>query len=480
MATSISQTSNAAKTLAIQAAEVAEHFGMAQSAAEANSNAKVIQYSDIAQQSEQAQQPAKSDNRTCDATDSFTNLITAAITLGSGSRERSRQALQADYVAAHAYENAGDHKESYKAALEQQCADAKPKIDVTDRKTTPFHMIVKLTFTDVTKQFVSDKVHVLRVALAHDVKPDGFLQWLEDEKGERKIVVTYNRDGSLKSTGSSGSRKTSGTTQTDNTHERSAQIERARKQLAPVEVLSIDPTTVTQKLAAPETYSECAAIILHRHDGSIVIKALVQDSVASEEIYSAYFRANTDEIERSEICETIEKLLESDDDLNIGKIRKELGDEIADRINASWATDKQWNADVSETPAALQEYVSKLTTADRLRNVDGERAAESAYQGALEELEQTLDADPSLRQYLDRDWSDDISPDKESVPRLNNSKSMERKGTGPQIISKDQSLREALRAELDNLRGAHVTDTHRETARLANAMQLANRRRTLN
>jgi hypothetical protein len=80
---------------------------------------------------------------------------------------------------------------------------------------------------------------------------------------------------------------------------------------------------------------------------------------------------------------------------------------------------------MSETPAALQEYVKELRKADWLRNMHGESAAESAYQAALDELEQTLEADPSLRQYLDRDWSDDISPDKESVPRLNNSKSMD-------------------------------------------------------
>jgi hypothetical protein len=95
-------------------------------------------------------------------------------------------------------------------------------------------------------------------------------------------------------------------------------------------------TTVTQKLARPETDPECAAIILHRTDGSIVIKALVQDSAASEEIYSAYFRANAESIERAETCNKIKKLLETDGELNIGQIRSELGGEIADKIKGAW------------------------------------------------------------------------------------------------------------------------------------------------
>ncbi|MBC8733450.1 hypothetical protein [Paraburkholderia sp. UCT2] len=125
MTTANTQKSIASQNLAAHAAEAAKQLGLPQSPTDSNSQAEVIKFGDIAQQSNQAEQPAqsstastsenaKSEDRTCDATDGFARLVTAAITLGSGSREKSRQALHADYVAAHAYENAGDHKEAYK------------------------------------------------------------------------------------------------------------------------------------------------------------------------------------------------------------------------------------------------------------------------------------------------------------------------------------------------------------------------------
>jgi hypothetical protein len=487
MTASTSQTSTAAQNHAFHAPEGAKHFGMAQPATEENSQAQVLKFddfspksdqaqSDQAQQSDTTQQSDQSEDRTCGVTENFTRMVTAAITLGSGSREKSRQALHADYVVAHAYENAGDHKDAYKATLEKQCAEATPKIDVTDGKTTPFHMIVKLTFTDVTKQFVSDKVHVLRVALAHSVKPDGFVKWLHDEHGERKIVETYNRDGSKKPP----KPETAGNSTTNATHSPSkVDLDLVRAQLKSSALITLDKGSIGNALDDLKTDIELSAIVVRQADGTFVVKTVVEDSEAVDAVYAGYYKENAEQIKSAVTRQKIEEMLEQADDITISDIRKKLGDEIADKIKSAWETDRQFNIDMSATPAALQEYVKKLRKADWLHNMHGESAAESAYQAALDELEQTLEADPSLRQYLDRDWSDDISSDKESVPRLNNSKSMERKGNGPQIISKDQSLREALRAELDNLRGANVTDACTETARLASAMQLANKR-TLN
>jgi hypothetical protein len=89
---------------------------MAQPATEENSQAQVLKFDDFSPksdqaQSNQAQQSDQSEDRTCGVTENFTRMVTAAITLGSGSREKSRQALHADYVVAQAIGAAFDLQE---------------------------------------------------------------------------------------------------------------------------------------------------------------------------------------------------------------------------------------------------------------------------------------------------------------------------------------------------------------------------------
>lgn len=403
------QASLTSQILAAQAAEAAEHLGMAQLAAGENSQAKVIKYADIAhrsnqvqsdqaQQSHRAEQPvqqpeptqqhATSEDRTCGVTANFTRLVATAITLGSGSREKSRQALHADYIAAHAYENAGDHQKTYEAALKEQCAAATPKIKVTKGKTTPIHMIVKLTFTDATKQFVSDKVLVLRVALAHKVTPDGFLKWLDDEHGEREIVETYNRDGSKKQPNAETETAGKSTIETPQRPSK-AVLDLVREQLKSSALITLGKGSVGNTLDDLQTDVELSAIVVLQADGIFVVKTVVEDSEAVDAVYTGYYKENAEQIKSAATRQKIEEMLEQADDITISDIRKKLGDEIADKIKGAWETDRQFNKDMSETPAALQEYVKKLREADWWRNTYGESAAESTYQAALDELEQT-------------------------------------------------------------------------------------------
>ncbi|AQG97611.1 hypothetical protein A9R05_01245 [Burkholderia sp. KK1] len=319
---------------------------------------------------------------------------------------------------------------------------------------------------------------VLQVALAKKVEPDAFLAWLEAEHGERKIVETYKRDGSKKQPKTETADNS--TTETSQRPSK-ADLDLVRARLKSSALVTLADGSIGNALDELKTDVELSAIVVRQADGRFVVKAVVEDSEAVDAVYKGYYRENAEQVKSAVIRQKIEEMLKQAEDITISDIRKKLGDEIADEIKGAWETDRQFNKDISETPAALQEYIAKLSNADRLRNLTGEHAAESPYQDALDELERTMEVDPSLEQYLDRPWGDDILPDYDSVPRLENSKSAARVGDGPRPLSKQDSLRNALHAKLESMRGAdhHVACTA-TAASLARAMELVNKHRALN
>lgn len=391
----------------------------------------------------------KSDNLTCSLNTTFASLIQRAINLGSGYRQKSREIAAIHYAAVKQYDIDESNRDAYEAELKKLCVEN--KIEVTPGKTSPYHMIVRLTFTDATKQYISDKVHVLSVALAKQVKPENFLVWLENERGERKIVETYKRDGSRKQEDDCDDDQEEKPNGSHRERNRNEQIQRAREQLSNSFVFKIDAATTSQALPEFRIDTECAAIVVRHTDGSIVIKAVVADQGIAENVYAGYYRANSHEIDAAIQQMKISEMLENSDSLSLTDIRKELGDEIADKAAEATSQASEFNREMANTPESLKKYVELLKKADLVYGTSGALSFASFYERAIEELEQVLEDDPSLQGYLDRSFDRTVTLCPENMPRLIGSKS--KHANSVPLATKQSALRDTLKSELAILRG---------------------------
>ncbi|NIF55557.1 hypothetical protein [Burkholderia sp. Ax-1724] len=379
----------------------------------------------------------KSDKPTCTPESNFSSLIKSAINLGSGYRQRSREIAAVHYAAAHKYHTDESNRGAYEEELKKLCVEN--KIEVTPGKTSPYHKIVRLTFTDATKQYVSDKVHVLSVALAKQIEPENFLVWLENERGERKIVETYRRDGSCKQNPTNNDDQDVIADDLYREHNRNMQAQRARQHSV---VFVIDAATASQVLPKLQIDTECAAIIARQTDGSFVIKAVVADRDIAEDVYVGYYRINSHVIDSAVKQRQIAEILESTDDLSVADIRKKLGDEIANKAVEAARQVSEFNREMSRVPDALRRYVELLKKADVAFAANGDA---SHYEGAMEELEQVLEDDQSLQGRIDRpfDRTANLCPD--NMPRHIGSKS--RHAMNTLTTTKQNALRRALEIE---------------------------------
>ncbi|WP_343669123.1 hypothetical protein [Paraburkholderia heleia] len=389
---------------------------------------------------------AKSENRTSDKADTFSGLIERAINLGSGYRQKSREIAAVHYAAAHQYDIDEPNREAYEAELKALCA--KNNVEVTPGKTSPYHMIVRLTFTDATKQYVSDKVHVLSVALAKKIKPEDFLTWLENEKGERKIVETYKRDGSLKQEPTNEDNHDVSTDDLYRERNRNTQAQRARQHSV---AFTIHATTTSQVPPQLQIDTECAAIIVRQADGSIIVKAVAADRDIAEEVYASYYRANSDDIDSAVQKQKIVEILEKPECLTVTEIRKELGDDIANKVAKAANNISEYNQEILNIPNGLKKYISLLKKGDLVFGTTGAVSYASYYERAIEELEQEIGDDPTFSRYLDRPFDRTVTLCPENMPRPIGSKSRYAKNSV--VATRQSAIRSALEYELENLRG---------------------------
>ncbi|WP_186224490.1 hypothetical protein [Burkholderia gladioli] len=383
----------------------------------------------------------KSDNLTSALEISFSNLIQSAINLGSGYRQRSREIAAFHYAAAHKYHTDESNRDAYEEELKKLCVEN--EIDVTPGKTSPYHKIVRLTFTDATKQYVSDKVHVLSVALAKQIKPENFLVWLEIERGERKIVETYKRDGSRKQITSNDDDQDVIADDMYRECNRNMQAQRARQHSV---AFVIDATTASQVLPKLQIDTECAAIVVRETDGSLVIKAVVANRDVAEDVYAGYYRINSHVIDSAIQQRQIAEMLESTDDLSIADIRKKLGNDIANKAVKAARQVSEFNREMTDTPEILKKYVELLKSGDLVYGTSGSLSYSSFYERAIEELEQVLEDDQSLQRYLDRPFDRTVSACPEAMPRPIGSKSKHAKSSP--LMTKQSALRDVLKNEI--------------------------------
>lgn len=377
----------------------------------------------------------------------FKASLVAAQAVGKGYRAALNDSLAKAYAAFHIYESAqtDEQKDALRKELAKFCVDA--EINVSTGKTKPEHMIVRLAFGDeLLSTTVSQRARLLRLAASkhENVEPAKFTQWLESKGG---IVAALG--------GNSGSQSNNQRVSPVPFREH---VDSGRNALKGKDALvRVDSVHIGEAIR-PQTGTDTLCIVEVQDDGTFAIRAFVQDPDALDTAYAAYYQANAEAIDRTTKYEKITALLNKDSDLTIPEIRASLGKEVADQVKGDWEGWKKYNEEMRQVPAELEEYAKKLHKADRLNGAHEDKS-ESAYQAALDELEQVLEMYPrlALDQYLDRPYDDEVSLDRESMPRLKSSKSPENKGSVHQI-----DKQESFRSTLTEIRDALAVE-YRET-----------------
>lgn len=376
----------------------------------------------------------------------FKTSLDAAKSAGAGYRTALNESLAKAYAAFHIYHNAqtDEQKEALRQQLELFCVEAKVKI-TTNGGTKPEHMIIRLAFGDqLLSTTVSQRARLLRLAASKDenVAPGDFGSWL----GKKGGIVAALGGNISSSSGIPGQRVSPA--------QYKKSVESGRDALKAQVLLNVDSAPIGDAIR-PQTTTNTLAIVEVREDGTFAIRAFVQDADTLDAAYAAYYRENADEIERVAMHSKITGLLTSGQNLSMEVVRTELGDEVADRVKEAWESDSQYNKEMRQAPAELEDYLRKLHAADRLSRYEDKTCVESAYEKALEDLLETMEMYPQrgLDQHLDRPYNDKaspVSPERASMPRWKGSKSPENKGTIDQI-DKQKSLRMALEDELSRL-----------------------------
>ncbi|WP_254217494.1 hypothetical protein [Burkholderia multivorans] len=218
--------------------------------------------------------------------------------------------------------------------------------------------------------------------------------------------------------------------------------------------------------AAEQTGTETPQPAVPQEKLSAEEPANVASNEAIETAQTDNLCTDTKQINAADLQAKIVEMLDDPDDITISKIRNALGNEIADRAADAVSQARQMREDANTVPSELQHYVSLLKTADFVANTNGDKSHDWRYEKALEELEQVLEADPSLAAYLDRPFDPEISPNQEDVPRLISSKSQFAKGSGTMVTSQE-AVRRALRHELESLCALNGSDVKAAAIMLA-------------
>lgn len=279
-----------------------------------------------------------------------------------------------------------------------------------------------------------DVVHVLKVAEKHSKKSVDIVSWLE-EKGVQGIRRAFNADGSERE-----AKKKNKSSQVARV------VDMARQELHIVDGIFTFPNESIQPVGATDFESECTALIVRQPDGRIVVKAIINNKSVTEAALVAFYKDKARNVWPKQ--EAISKVLESDQ-FHLTDVREKLGDKVAELCKQRWEDVKARYADYDELPSSLQEYVDMLKVGKMQYGRNGSKG-ESLLQDALKHLGQSLEEDGSLAHYLDRDYSEDIDPNPESMPHLRSSKSPDNQA--PDVRPKQQDVYKQV---LRSLLGTH-------------------------
>lgn len=217
----------------------------------------------------------------------FNSQLVNAQNIGARYHDVLHDTVAAVYEPAHMYYN-GDRKQCDVYRQHLQNLLGQPRDATQKSKGSPYHDMVKLVFGD-DRRYASYIAHVIQVALGQAVDPKNFKSWLAREGGLKSITVKYDRNGKIKS------QKTNGAATSGDTI--NVQVHRAREHLKALNLVTFSKQDIGSALDDLKTGTELSAIVMRCADGSFVVKAIVDDDVALNAVYSGYYKANTEQFE---------------------------------------------------------------------------------------------------------------------------------------------------------------------------------------
>lgn len=306
----------------------------------------------------------------------FEHSINEIVNAGKKFRETRREIFKAILTSATIYKDALDiEKKDFDSLLDDKCAANKYK---NIESTSHLHKMTKLAIGDDTKA-VSALVHVVKVALAFQVKPENATAWLVEQGGFQKVRTTYDTDGNKKVTAPA----TVSFGQADKAN--------IARELLKDKILCRAAKVIDDTAQQVQGDTQRIFIGIQQPDGSIVIQAMIPD----------------------------EQLLQT----ALVQYASNQADDVIQEAEQSFQAQKTEYQDIRKTPEDLKGYVEKLSKAD-IKHRRKPDSAEQNYQDALEQLEQVVGKDMSLAaHYLDRKFDASVNLDPENMPRLRNSKS---------------------------------------------------------
>lgn len=145
------------------------------------------------------------------------------------------------------------------------------------------------------------------------------------------------------------------------------------------------------------------------------------------------------------------EILEKAECLTVTEIRKELGDDIANKVAKAANNISEYNQEISNIPNGLKNYIALLKKGDLVFGTTGAVSYASYYERAIGELEQEIGDDPTFSRHLDRPFDRTVTLCSENMPRPIGSKSGYAKNSV--VATRQSAIRSALEYELENLRG---------------------------
>ena len=140
------------------------------------------------------------------------------------------------------------------------------------------------------------------------------------------------------------------------------------------------------------------------------------------------------------------------------RLQKWLSPAEYEQLHDAWDSQKEIRQELADKPDAIKRYDDLLKQADFLHSkAEGHSSkgrhktakkffnqAESAYERALEHLDENLNVEPALSRWIDREFNwtagGAISTDPDSVPRVTTSRSRLKQGGG--LVRHTQSKRD--------------------------------------
>lgn len=275
-------------------------------------------------------------------------------------------------------------------------------------KSPVLNLLVRFISGENTKTG-SAHAHVMEVAMSKGISSEEFPKWVTDNNGIESIRKSFSRDGATKECSNPSRRHVRDNTDAHGSY--------ARRQLQDTYLHQFNEHELTENLQTPVIDTEYAAILLHRPDGTLQLKAVAPDQSTVTQVLATIskFKGWSQRAEEEYEKEQLEALLKAES-LKLIDVRAINGD-LADECEDRWKNIRNFDDDQTSPPPDFDEYRALLAKGDNGHNLKP-NSGDFYFECALEELEQLIESKPTLSNFLDRQWVPGISPHAEEMPRM--------------------------------------------------------------